>query len=711
MSNAALNFLRVLKRTIKGDPYPALQGQSFKPILYRVANVTDPLVGVTLSGRYLVSQRIGCGSMSIVYSAVQNPIDRTVAIKMLKREFLDEPLTVKRFYLEATAVSKLKHQNILTIHDVDETDDGVPYFVMEFLEGVSLAQLVEKYGAIHYLRALPIFAQIASAMAHSHRQGMIHRDLKPSNIMLTEEDGKQDFVKLVDFGIVLVAKKSQKISQRLTQKGEIWGSPFYMSPEQCTGANIDLRSDIYSMGMVMYEILVGRPAFEEKNIGRIVNKHLKEMPLRFVESAPGKAIPETVEEIVFRCVQKNPDKRYQTMEELEMALQQIIPRRSTSSQQRMKPSAGQLQVSDATNAPRKGVRETTTELQPPQSGEFSGVASNSHGNPVRNKERRDGSGVVSSGGRFSDTQGNPFDEKPLDLGRSSSESEDRQMQGNFEDAKVEELGTRKKSFEEVKDSLRSQQPEQKSNNGIYVLIASAVVILLLFFGGIGFALTKALPQFGDLGGLINSLQTNKLAPSGAGADSPVLRGTVDTPSNLDPSGEKNEQPPNNRAEANNQGQQSEQPASSDGSNSNSDANSAITNTSDENSGVTTAGVTLSGKPVTYPSKNTADNSQNPARSTSPYQTQTPVEDTAGQMRANAPTQPQRKQVAPAQRNPAQSTLGTQSQSNPVRINRKKLTGPSDDDQIEQLYLKKKKHRGDAQQQWHDYSDSERIDDD
>jgi serine/threonine protein kinase len=732
-----MNFLRALKRTIKGDPYPALQGQSFAPISYSVANVSDPLVGVTLSHRYVVTQRIGSGSMSIVYSALQKPIDRIVAIKMLKREFLDEPLTVKRFYLEATAVSKLKHQNILTIHDVGETDEAVPYFVMEFLEGVSLSQLVEKYGAIHYLRALPIFAQICNAMAHAHRQGLIHRDLKPSNIMLTEEDGKQDFVKLVDFGIVLMTKRSQRISQRLTQKGEIWGSPFYMSPEQCTGSLIDHRSDIYSMGMVMYEILVGRPAFEEKNIGRIVNKHLKEMPLRFVESAPGKAIPESVEEVVFRCIQKNPDKRYQTMEELELALQALIPRRSNVSYHGLTPPAGIDLGNKPQTPPPRPARETTTEIPPfaANSGKLSNSASNSapHNVGSAGPEKRQAPPLRPSVGSLSNSRSASGDQ-PLSLDNGATQFENNSMQSEFEDDKVDDVITRKKSFEEVKDTLRNSQPEQKSSSGIYVLIGAAVVVLLLFFGGIGFALTKLAPQFGDINSLINAVKTT--APAGTFEDRP---GNMNPAGNINPADgvDNNSNSSNDQASTDNSSQSQANQNDAQNNNTAPDQSSSGSNAADsstgnsaeqnatgsdgsngENAGVTTAGVTLSGKPVTYPAKetaitnpsrdalmNTQDQSQNQNQSQNQGQSNFGGQDSAR-------TQPvqQRTQSAVGQRAQMHSMPSSKARANPVRINRKQMSGPSDDDQIEQLYLKKNKHRGDAQQQWQDYSDTERSDD-
>ena len=701
--------------------------------------------------------------MSIVYSALQNPIDRTVAIKMLKREYTDEPLTIKRFYLEATAVSKLKHQNILTIHDVGETDDGVPYFVMEFLDGVSLSQLIDKYGAIHYLRALPIFSQICNAMGHAHRQGLIHRDLKPSNIMLTEEDGKRDFVKLVDFGIVMMTgKKSQRKSQRLTQKGEIWGSPFYMSPEQCTGGEIDTRSDIYSMGMVMYEILVGRPAFEEKNIGRIVNKHLKEMPLRFVETAPGKGIPETIEEVVFRCIQKSPDKRYQTMEELELALQALIPRRNISYHgltppagidvgnnaqaappprpaQRSSQSASQSGVQNPAPRPQ---RETTTEIPPisAQSGKFSNAASNSSFESVTNSQSNMSAPppLPQSNRSLSDTAAG------VGRGPGGSHPQGRESVSHFgnaalesEDNGVEEVIPRKKSFDEVKNTLASNQPEKKSSTGIYMLIGGAILVVLLFIGGIAFAVTRIGPVFDALKPIMGGAAVPGVIPSQGTSDTsdtsgtepgrnenvvPKTGGETFEQGNMRVDGENNTAGKSTDSQNNDA---STNTTSSGGEPVNSGSNNEQSTPSESNnSSGTTAGVSLSGVPVIIPNKNTSgsaslipsrnDNqaTQNVSPSSLPDNQASSQE--AVQPKRNAPVgqRAQIRSIAPnrPRRNAVSDSDNSVSErNNSLRINRKHMSGPSDDDQLEQMYLRKKRHRGDANQQWQDYSDAEGTD--
>lgn len=332
MTNQAQEFLNALRRTLDGDPYPPQTAKRYSGIEYRITSRKDPLDGTFLEGKYRIVERIGSGSMSHVYKAVLEAIDRTVAIKILKKEWCTDPLTVKRFHQEAKAVSVLKHQNILTIYDVGNIDVIQPYFVMEFLNGCSLADEVTRQGALPEERALPIFIQVCLAMQHAHENGLIHRDLKPANIMLLNDSNHPDFVKLVDFGIVKLSKQSQILSQKLTQKGEIWGSPTYMSPEQCLGHALDCRSDIYSLGTVMYETLTGKVAFDGKNITEIISKQLSEMPPS-ISSLPLKyPVSSRLQNVIFRSLAKDVDKRQKNMIELRNELEQCLKLSITAKQ-------------------------------------------------------------------------------------------------------------------------------------------------------------------------------------------------------------------------------------------------------------------------------------------------------------------------------------------------------------------------------------------
>lgn len=323
MSNQVEEFLALLKRTLDGVPHTEGRQHKLSPVEYIIADVADPFTGHKLGGKYFVLDRVGSGAMSVVYKARQDPIDRIVAIKLLKKEWSNDPLTVKRFQREAKAVSSLRHKNIPAIMDIGTADTGQPFFVTELIEGRTIEQMLDADGSLEPERATNIFVQVCDALAHAHKQGLIHRDIKPGNIMVVDDNSGTEQVKLVDFGIVKLAK-SQAASQQLTQKGEIWGSPVYMSPEQCHGSGIDHRSDIYSMGTVMYEVLTGKQAFEGKSIPIILSKQLNEMPPAFSSVLPDHNVPKKLEDIVFRSLQKSPEKRYQSMDDFKAALEDVL---------------------------------------------------------------------------------------------------------------------------------------------------------------------------------------------------------------------------------------------------------------------------------------------------------------------------------------------------------------------------------------------------
>jgi serine/threonine-protein kinase len=286
----------------------------------------DLLIGTIIGGKYQVSSLVGEGGMSIVYKAIQEGINRPVAIKLLRDELCDDEANVKRFKRESKAVSQLSHPNLVGIYDVGVADTGQPYMVMEFLEGTSLIDVIDKTGPIYVPRAIPIFIQICDVMNYAHSKGFIHRDLKPHNIMLVKAGEKPDFVKLVDFGIVAVDQNMQAVSQKLTAAGEICGSPLYMSPEQVLDTGVDGRSDIYSLGVMMYEALAGRPPFGGKRITDVMQKHIHSAPPPFSEVCPEAQVPPEVEGVIFKALEKTPDARYQTMDQLKTALLRVTGR-------------------------------------------------------------------------------------------------------------------------------------------------------------------------------------------------------------------------------------------------------------------------------------------------------------------------------------------------------------------------------------------------
>ncbi len=283
--------------------------------------IKDPLVGTKLAGgRYEILEVLGEGGMSVVYKAKQELVDRIVAIKTLKLQLLTDPMLIKRFDREVKTLSRLNHPNIVTVYDCIVSETGQPYFVMDYLQGHSLQDLLLTDERLSPRRARNIFVQVCNAVEHAHRNGIVHRDLKPANIMLTDISG-QEFVKVVDFGLAKIGEDAQ----RLTQTGELWGSPLYMSPEQCSGYTMDARSDIYSLGAVMYEALTGHVPFRGTSFLDTISKQVAGVPPKFSEVAPALAIPAEIERIVMRALEKNPDQRYQSMVELKDVIERVFP--------------------------------------------------------------------------------------------------------------------------------------------------------------------------------------------------------------------------------------------------------------------------------------------------------------------------------------------------------------------------------------------------
>lgn len=286
----------------------------------------DPIIGSVLDGSYEVLSLIGHGGMGVVYKARHKLMDRIVAIKMLKAALVSDSLSVKRFQQEVKATGRLVHPHAITVYDFGISPDGLPYIVMDYLEGSSLAELIKKENQVEVDRCIKIVSEACEALAHAHKQGVVHRDLKPSNIVLTNYDDDPDFVKVVDFGVAKLVGGAAEGAQRLTQTGEVCGSPVYMSPEQCLGQELDCRSDIYSMGIVIYESLTGRLPLIGRTMVDTMSKHVSEMPQPFSKIRPDIYIPERLEQVVFRAMAKDPNKRHQSMDELREDLEYAIPK-------------------------------------------------------------------------------------------------------------------------------------------------------------------------------------------------------------------------------------------------------------------------------------------------------------------------------------------------------------------------------------------------
>lgn len=256
-------------------------------------------------GRYEILSTIGQGAMGVVYRANDPLLERIVAIKTISLDLSRDEFEEfeRRFYREASSAGRLNHPNIVTIHDVGNTDH-IAYMAMEFLEGVELRDVLDAGGTLAPDRVAEIVSQVADGLAFAHRNGVVHRDIKPSNIMILSNGS----VKITDFGIALIPSSSRTVA------GMILGSPKYMSPEQVVGQEVDGRADIFSLGVVLYEMLTGRPPFVGENISAIMFRILNEMP-----TAPGEVkagLPHAFNYIVSRALAKHPDDRYQSVAEM-----------------------------------------------------------------------------------------------------------------------------------------------------------------------------------------------------------------------------------------------------------------------------------------------------------------------------------------------------------------------------------------------------------
>jgi len=274
---------------------------------------SDPLIGMTINERFVVVAKIGAGGMGAVYRARQLGMNRDIAIKVLLRELTENETVLRRFHLEALAVSKLKHPNTIQIFDFGETEDGLLYIAMELLEGRPLAKVLTDDKQVSVERSLHIMEQTAKSLREAHSKGIVHRDLKPDNIFLQSVGEDGDFAKVLDFGVAKVAEGDGQ-NKTLTKAGSIFGTPKYMSPEQSRGGDIDARSDIYAMGIILYELLTGRVPFNAENPLGILIKHLQEAPPPFQQVRPDLVIPEQVERFVHRMLAKQTELRPQTAE-------------------------------------------------------------------------------------------------------------------------------------------------------------------------------------------------------------------------------------------------------------------------------------------------------------------------------------------------------------------------------------------------------------
>jgi DNA-binding NarL/FixJ family response regulator/tRNA A-37 threonylcarbamoyl transferase component Bud32 len=280
-------------------------------------------IGNAFAGRYIVESLIGQGGMGLVYRAKDTHMQRQVAIKVLHSEVISDRKLLRSVYEESKAASNLSHPNIVTIFDFGVSAKGQPFIVMDFLEGQSLAEILHAEGSLSADRFLNVFGQVCDGLAAAQIRNIVHCDLKPSNIMLINHDLDRELVKIVDFGLAVVIPKESNVQSQLTDRFEIFGSPFYMSPEQCSGTKLDFRSDVFSLGCVMYEAITGEKVFQAQTPFEVFSKQMMETPRCFAEVCPDKEIPAIIEKTIFKAFAKKPCDRFQSIVELRDVLTTI----------------------------------------------------------------------------------------------------------------------------------------------------------------------------------------------------------------------------------------------------------------------------------------------------------------------------------------------------------------------------------------------------
>ncbi|MBV8762564.1 MAG: protein kinase [Deltaproteobacteria bacterium] len=307
---------------------PADKGSGAIALAAKEQEAPELDVGSEVDGRYKITELIGEGGMGKVYLAEHVEIGKRVALKVLHPSYSRMPDLVERFRREARAASKIGHPNIVDVTDSGSTPDGSVYFVMEYLEGVELGSIIEREGALDVARALRITGQICRALAAAHREGIIHRDLKPENIFLITRGGEADVVKVLDFGIAKTTEAEAARERRLTSPGMAMGTPEYMAPEQAAGRPADARTDIYSLGAIMYEMVTGVPPYQGDNFMEILTKKATQDPPPPLTIRP--ELPTQVAELVIAAMSRNPDGRPQTMEALEYELNKCLSGRGVA---------------------------------------------------------------------------------------------------------------------------------------------------------------------------------------------------------------------------------------------------------------------------------------------------------------------------------------------------------------------------------------------
>jgi eukaryotic-like serine/threonine-protein kinase len=286
----------------------------------------DPFVGRDiLNGSFRILQKIGSGGMGAVYKAMELQNSRMVGVKILHPKLANRKDLVSRFGREARALSQLSHPNTVRVFLYGELEDGALYIIMELLEGKNLNQTVRSEGPFPVARALPILIQACGALDEAHKAGIIHRDLKPENIFLVQSGPQRDFPKLLDFGLAKVGERQMRPgSVILTQEGMVFGTPEFMSPEQAQGKTLAPASDVYSIAVILYEVLTGKLPFEAKSAMDYIQMHVTGKPIPLNQRVPGMTFPTLLEQIMDRALAKREQDRFASAADFALAMQAVL---------------------------------------------------------------------------------------------------------------------------------------------------------------------------------------------------------------------------------------------------------------------------------------------------------------------------------------------------------------------------------------------------
>lgn len=283
----------------------------------------DLMLGTTIDEKYEILEFIGRGGMGLVYKARHRNLNTTIAVKALFPHLAFDQDVVKRFRQEAQIVSSLSHPNIMTVHDFGVSTEGQPYLVMEFIRGDSLSDLIDRTGKLSVEETIVILRQVCDGLAYAHENGAVHRDIKSRNIMMVPQSDNSLVPKIVDFGLAKPTQQDENFT-KLTQTGDVFGSPLYMSPEQCRGWKVDHRTDIYAVGCLLFEMLTGRTPIVGRDSMDTIMKQISEPPPNLVLEGVDAHVREQLDRICLKCLAKDRDDRYNSARELKADIDEVM---------------------------------------------------------------------------------------------------------------------------------------------------------------------------------------------------------------------------------------------------------------------------------------------------------------------------------------------------------------------------------------------------